>query len=164
MSHYVLVQAPRKKSFYVICNDVDECLSVVEKETGTAPVGTRVTMLRSTGGGVLDVLSAWRVEKRGQARRYAINSSKISEGDVLHLKLERLPVYDSPHTSAGRRTSQLVTVRKIATDGRLIVRLKGKKPGYNTATISADRSEMSGQGPAGKRPFRYLILNIEKAT
>jgi hypothetical protein len=73
MSHYVLVQEPRRKSFYVICGDVDECLIVVDKETSTAPVGTRVTMLRSTGGDVLDVLSAWRVEKRGQARRYNIN-------------------------------------------------------------------------------------------
>ena len=160
----MLVQPPRKKSFYVICGDVDQCLAVVDDETSTAPVGTRVTMLRSTGGGVLDVLSAWRVEKRGQARRYTINSSKISEGDALRLKLERLPVYDSPHTSAGRRTSQLVTVRKIASDGRLIVRLKGKKPGYNSATISADRSEMSGQGPAGKHPFRYLILDVEQVT
>jgi hypothetical protein len=87
MSHYVLVQEPRRKSFYVICGDVDECLIVVDKETSTAPVGTRVTMLRSTGGDVLDVLSAWRVEKRGQARRYRVNSSLgLKFGDQRKVK------------------------------------------------------------------------------
>ncbi len=73
MSHLVLIQKPRKKGVYVRCNDVDECLIVVDKETKRTPVGTRVTMLQETESGLMEPLAFWRVEKRGKARRYAAN-------------------------------------------------------------------------------------------
>lgn len=76
MSHLVLVQEPRRKAFYVLCDDVDECLAVVDVETRSTPVGTRVTMLRETEGDVMEPLAMWRVEKRGQARRYKINPAQ----------------------------------------------------------------------------------------
>lgn len=166
IKHVVLVQEPRKKGVYVSCRDVTDCLTVIDTESRTTPVGTRITMLLDSGSSVMEPLSAWRVEKRGHVTRYRINGSEVEivEGDVLRLKLQRLPVYESVHTSAGRETSQVVTVRKITPDGRLIVRLKGKKPGYNVASISVDRVEMNGTGPAGTRPFRYLILDIEHVS
>lgn len=73
MSHLVLVQEPRQKAFYVVCDDLDDCLTVVEDETANTPIGTRVTVLRDTGSDIMEPLAMWRVEKRGQARRYTVN-------------------------------------------------------------------------------------------
>lgn len=81
MAYFVLIQEPRQKAFYVMCDDVDDCLTVVEDETKRTPVGTRVTMLRETRSDIMKPLAIWRVEKRGQARRYRVNPYDLKFGD-----------------------------------------------------------------------------------
>lgn len=79
MNHYVLVQSPGKRPFYVRCADLDQCLEVVGSETSKRPVGTRVAITRTRSGHeISDVLGVWHVWHHG-VRRYNINSHKNME-------------------------------------------------------------------------------------
>lgn len=85
--HYVLIQEPRKDAVYVSCRSVDQCLTVVDEEIHNTAKGTRVTMLRSTGGDILEPLALWKVERRGKARRYRVNKSEeLTYGDQRKVK------------------------------------------------------------------------------
>lgn len=83
--HYVLIQEPRKDAVYVSCRNVDQCLTVVDEEIHNTPKGTRVTMLRSTGGSVLEPLALWQVERKGKARRYRVNPLRVGRDVPPHI-------------------------------------------------------------------------------
>jgi hypothetical protein len=72
LTHYVLIQEPRREGVYVQCRDIDQCLLVVDDELKTNMAGTRVTMFRKDPRQTAELLAMWRVE-RGGPRRYRVN-------------------------------------------------------------------------------------------
>lgn len=71
MTYFVLVQQPEKKGVYIKCRNVDQCLSVVDRERD-APTGTRMTMIKKSPRQRAELMAIWHVE-RGGTRRYQVN-------------------------------------------------------------------------------------------
>lgn len=86
-------------------------------------------------------------------------------GTKLRLRVERQPVYGGSERHATyRETTKTAVVLETLDDGRVLVKLKAHKLGWQIGTITKLNSgdlELTGSGPCGKRPYRYLILAIE---
>lgn len=154
MSHYVLVQKPRRKSYYVICEDVDQCLVVVDKEKAITPVGTRITMLRETGTNILEPLSLWRVEKRGEARRYQINPAVPGTVKSVFNALSSLGAQEPEHF-AGAVWS--IAYRGSAADAKELLLADGWRMfGRDTGQLSAGQAFAMRKGKRGSPELQVV--------
>jgi hypothetical protein len=87
VSHYVLIQEPRREGVYVKCKNLDQCMAVVGDELKTNLPGTRVTMFRKDPRQTAELLAIWHIEKGG-ARRYMANASEPT--DVARVEVDKV--------------------------------------------------------------------------
>jgi hypothetical protein len=79
MKHLVLIERPRERAVYVECKDIDDCLTVVEREAPDAPAGTRLTLIRKAPRMQGEPVMMWKVQY-GQIRRYRVNPFRVASG------------------------------------------------------------------------------------
>jgi hypothetical protein len=74
VKHLVVIERPRERTIYVECKGIDDCLTVVERETEDAPDGTQLTLVRQSPRLQPEPLMVWRKSHGRMYRRAPVPS------------------------------------------------------------------------------------------
>lgn len=88
------------------------------------------------------------------------DAADFAPGTILTIKVQRLSVYASNQPPSDRTSSKIVTVRRVRGNGRYLVQIHGKDLEFSFASLDV-AAEMTGSGSCGRRPYRYLVIDVQ---